>query len=132
MIVKTKIFFSLFLLFFVSSFAVAQSGGTQKSIPVAEHYEGGKEALLADIQKSIAYPPVAKRNRVHGECIVAFTLEEDGKIVNQKLIKNIGAGCGEEAMRVVKNLRFKAPGYRVDATVPVRFNLPSSNVSTSN
>ncbi len=134
MIVKTKIFFSLFLLLFVSGFAIAQNASAQKALPVAEHYEGGREALLADIQKSIAYPPVAKRNRIHGECIVAFTLEEDGKMVNQKLIKNIGAGCGEEAMRVVKNLRFKAPGYRVDATVPVRFTLPAStnNTSTSN
>ena len=95
-----------------------------KVLPVAEHYEGGQEALLADIQKSLAYPPVAKRNRVSGQCIVALTIEADGKISSQRLVQGIGAGCNEEAMRVVKNLRFKAPGYRVNATVPVKFVLP--------
>ena len=105
------------------AFAQNSAKSSDKTLPVAEHYEGGKEALLADIQKNLQYPPMAKRNRVHGECVVAFTLEENGKMVNHKLIKNIGAGCGEEAMRVVRNLKFKAPGYRVDATVPVRFDL---------
>lgn len=104
--------------------AFSQAASSGKVLPVAEHYSGGKEALLADIQKNLVYPPMAKRNRVYGECIIAFTLEEDGKMVNQKLIKNIGAGCGDEAMRVVRNLKFNAPGYRVDATVPVRFDLP--------
>ncbi|QHT65736.1 energy transducer TonB [Rhodocytophaga rosea] len=102
----------------------AQSAGNGKVVPVAEHYPGGKEALLADIQKNMIYPPMAKRNRIHGECVVAFTLEENGKMVNHKLIKNIGAGCGDEAMRIVRALKFNAPGYRVDATVPVRFDLP--------
>ncbi len=79
--------------------------------------------MLADIQKVLVYPPMAKRNRVQGECIVAFVLEADGKISNQQLIKNVGAGTGDEAMRVVKGLKFKAPGYRFNATVPVRFTL---------
>jgi protein TonB len=122
---RNKLMFLLFFVLFTSTMAMAQSsaGGNERIIPVAEHYEGGKEALLADIQKNLQYPPMAKRNRVHGECVVAFTLEENGKMINQKLIKNIGAGCGEEAMRVVKNLKFKAPGYKVDASVPVRFDL---------
>ncbi len=121
-----KFLFFTFFVLLISFSAFSQTGGTGKVIPVAEHYEGGKEALLADIQKNLVYPPVAKRNRVHGECIVAFTLDENGKMVNQKLIKNIGAGCGDEAMRIVRGLKFKAPGYRVDATVPVRFDLASS------
>jgi protein TonB len=123
---RNKLMFLVCLTFLISISAFAQNSATAKTekiIPVAEHYEGGKEALLADIQKNLQYPPVAKRNRVHGECVIAFTLEENGKMVNQKLIKNIGGGCGEEAMRVVRNLKFKAPGYRVDATVPVRFDL---------
>lgn len=121
-----KVLWIFVLTLLVSAPVWAQKGGTNNAMPVAEFYAGGREALLADIQKSLVYPPVAKRNRVHGECIVAFTLDENGKILNQKLIKQIGGGCGAEAMRVVKNLRFKAPGYRVDATVPVRFTL--SNV----
>ncbi len=121
---KNTIFLLTCFIFLFGSIAFAQTTTTsEKTIPVAEHYQGGKEALLADIKKSLVYPPVAKRNRIHGECVVAFTLDENGKMLNQKLIKNIGAGCGEEAMRVVKTLKFKAPGYRVDATVPVRFDL---------
>lgn len=125
-VMTNKFLFFTFFVFLISFSAFSQTGGTGKVIPVAEHYEGGKEALLADIKKNLVYPPMAKRNRVHGECVVAFTLEENGKMVNHKLIKNIGAGCGDEAMRVVRNLKFKAPGYRVDATVPVRFDLASS------
>lgn len=117
---------TLVLVFFASFSAMSQSASSQKVLPVAEHYEGGQQALMADIQKSLVYPPVAKRNRIQGECIVAFTLEENGKMTNYKLIKEIGAGCGAEAMRVVKNLRFKTPGYRVDLTVPVRFSLSNN------
>ena len=99
----------------------AQSGG--KVLPVATHYQGGQEALLADIQKNLQYPPMAKRNRIEGECIVAFTLNKDGSASNYKIIKNIGGGCGEEAMRVAQSLKYNAPGYQVDLTVPVKFAL---------
>jgi protein TonB len=101
--------------------AMAQSSG--KVLPVATHYQGGQDALLADIQKMLQYPPMAKRNRIEGECIVAFTLEKDGAATNYKIIKNIGGGCGEEAMRIAQALKYNAPGYRVDLTVPVKFAL---------
>ena len=110
------------LIAFASWGAMAQSSAV-KVLPVATHYEGGQDALLADIQKIMQYPPMAKRNRIEGECIIAMTLEKDGQVSNYKLIKNIGGGCGDEAMRVVKALKFNAPGYRVDLTVPVKFTL---------
>ena len=119
---KIKILFTLCLALLLGGFASAQTGS--KVLPVAEYYEGGQEAMLADIQKMLVYPPMAKRNRVQGECIISFVLEADGKINNQQLIKNAGAGCGDEAMRIVKNLKFKAPGYRFNASVPVKFSLP--------
>ena len=102
--------------------ANAQAG--KRVLPVAEYYEGGQEKLLADIQQMIQYPPTAKRNRIQGECLVNFVLEADGRVSSAKLIKEIGGGCGAEAMRVVGQLKFKAPGYRMDAGVPVRFVLP--------
>ena len=118
-----KKIFALTVLFIAVAFCGAMAQSSAKVLPVATHYEGGQEALLADIQKMVQYPPMAKRNRIEGECIIAMTLEKDGQVSNYKLIKNIGGGCGDEAMRVVKALKFNAPGYRVDLTVPVKFAL---------
>lgn len=119
---KIKFLLPLLLVLLAGGFVNAQTSA--KVLPVAEFYEGGQEAMLADIQKMLVYPPMAKRNRVQGECIVSFVLEADGKISTQQLIKNVGAGTGDEAMRIVKSLKFKAPGYRFNATVPVKFSLP--------
>lgn len=93
------------------------------SIPIAEHYEGGKEALIEKIQEIMVYPPSAKRNRRQGECIIHVTLQEDGTIKNAKIVKEIGAGTGAEALRVVKSLKFNAPGYVAEYSIPVIFSL---------
>ncbi len=93
------------------------------SLPVAVHYEGGKDALLNKIQEIMVYPPSAKRNRRQGECIIHFTLQEDGTIENAKIVKEIGAGTGAEALRIVKTLKFNAPGYIAEYNIPVKFNL---------
>jgi len=96
---------------------------TDKKLPVAEHYEGGQAAMYEFIGKELMYPPTAKRNRMQGQCIVSFTLNEDGSTANHKIIKNIGGGTGEEALRVVKLIKFKAPGYSMVASLPVNFKL---------
>ncbi|WP_347158323.1 energy transducer TonB [Pontibacter chitinilyticus] len=133
---KSKISF-LFLLFALAAFgASAQTTETKqqppqeekvwtpdKVIPVAEFYEGGVEAMYKDLYKELKYPPLAKRNRVQGEVILSFTLNEDGSTSNFKVLRNAGAGTGEEAVRAVKVLKFKAPGYGVNATMPVMFKL---------
>lgn len=96
---------------------------TDKVLPVAQHFEGGQPAMYEFIAQELVYPPMAKRNRFQGQCIVAFTLNEDGSTANHKIIKNIGGGCGEEALRVVKLIKFKAPGYSMNASIPVNFKL---------
>ncbi|MDX5421320.1 MAG: energy transducer TonB [Hymenobacteraceae bacterium] len=128
----------MFILFaFASLTAAAQSGEAkaeaekkedkvwvpEKTIPVAEHYEGGQEAMYKAIYEELSYPPLAKRNRVQGECIISFTLNEDGSTSGFKVLRNAGAGTGEEAMRVAKLLKFKAPGYSMNASLPIFFKL---------
>ncbi|MDO6389745.1 energy transducer TonB [Pontibacter sp. BT731] len=125
----------LFLLFaFVSFAASAQSADTakekevwipSKSIAVAEYYKGGQEAMYQFIDKQIKYPALARKNRVQGECIISFTLNEDGSTSGFKVLKNAGAGTGEEAMRIAKLLKFKAPGpgFGMVASVPIMFKL---------
>ncbi|MCB2410234.1 energy transducer TonB [Hymenobacter lucidus] len=96
-----------------------------KSIPVAEYYEGGQEALYAFVEKELKYPIMARRNRIQGTCIVSFTLNTDGTMSGIKLVKNIGGGCGEEALRVVRLLKFNKPGYAVLTSMPIVFKLPT-------
>jgi protein TonB len=95
----------------------------EKVIPVAEHYEGGQEAMYDFIYQELKYPPLAKRNRISGQCIIGFTLNEDGSVGNARILKNVGGGCGEEALRVVKLLKFTSPGYSLQTSIPVTFKL---------
>jgi periplasmic protein TonB len=103
--------------------ATAASPTKEKLIPVAEHYEGGQEAMYAFINSELKYPPLAKRNRIAGQCIVSFTLNDDGSVSNTRILKNVGGGCGEEAERVVKLLKFNPPGYSLQTSIPINFKL---------
>ena len=132
---KTKISLSIIFCAFIAFTATAQTEKKQdaaqkenvwvpaKIIPVAEHYEGGQEALYKFIDEQLKYPATAKRNRMQGECIVSFTLNEDGSTSGFKVLKNIGGGAGEEALRVAQLIKFKAPGYASVVSIPIMFKL---------
>ncbi|GAA3926722.1 energy transducer TonB [Hymenobacter algoricola] len=96
-----------------------------KVIPVAEYYEGGQTAMYEFIDKQLTYPIMARRNRIQGTCIVSFTLNTDGTMSGIKLVKNIGGGCGEEALRITRLLKFNKPDYAVLTSLPIAFKLPA-------
>ena len=81
--------------------------------------EGGIKA----VQKIIKYPLKAKALGVQGVVYVQFVVNEKGEILDPKLIKKLGAGCDEEALRVLKKIKFK-PGYVKGKPVKSRFTLP--------
>ena len=81
--------------------------------------EGGIKA----IQKIIKYPLKAKTLGVQGVVYVQFIVDEKGDVLEPKLIKKLGAGCDEEALRVLKKIKFK-PGYVKGKPVKSRFTLP--------
>ena len=105
--------------------ALALSSYTyQKVIPIAEHYQGGQDKMLQDIKANIKYPPAAKRNRKQGTIIVRVKLMENGTLGYAKVVSDkLGAGCGAEAVRVIKTLKFNAPGYIAEYNIPVAFKL---------
>ena len=97
-----------------------------KVIPVAEYYEGGQTAMYAFIAQEMKYPIMAKRNRIQGQCIVSFTLNPDGTMQGIKLVKQLGGGTGEEALRVVRLLKFKKPEYPILTSLPIGFKLTTT------
>ena len=90
-------------------------------------FPGGEEALYEFLAKNIHYPQGAKENNIQGKVYIQFVVERDGSITNHKVLRDIGGGCGEEAMRVVKMMPKWKPGeirgreVRVQYVLSVRF-----------
>jgi len=111
------------LVTFISYKEIQAQTTPSKVVPAAQYYEGGQTAMYQFINSQLLYPPVAKRNRIQGECIIGGVLEADGTMSNITVVKNIGGGCGEEAARIVKLLKFRAPGFKSQTSIPVYFKL---------
>ena len=87
-------------------------------------FPGGMEALLKYLQENIQYPQLAKENNITGKVFVTFVVEKDGRVTQVKLLRDIGGGCGNEAMRVVKAMPKWKPGKQQGRPVRTQFNLP--------
>jgi len=87
-------------------------------------YPGGDEARIKFLQENIKYPEEAKELGVQGKVFVTFVVEVDGSITDVRVLRGIGAGCDEEAIRVVKSMPKWQPGKQRGQAVRVQFNLP--------
>ena len=87
-------------------------------------YPGGDEARIKFLQDNIKYPEEAKELGVQGKVFVTFVVEVDGSITDVRVLRGIGAGCDEEAVRVVKSMPRWVPGKQRGQPVRVQFNLP--------
>lgn len=87
-------------------------------------FPGGIEALYKFFQDNIQYPQLALENGIEGRVYVTFVVETDGSITNPRLLRDIGGGCGQEALRVVKMMPKWKPGKQQGKVVRVQFNLP--------
>jgi protein TonB len=92
-------------------------------------FPGGDVKLMEYIAKNIKYPQIARESGIQGRVFIGFVVEPDGSISNVKLLRGIGGGCDEEAMRVIKSLPKWKPGkqrgkaVRVSYQIPVNFKL---------
>ena len=89
-------------------------------------FPGGMEALYKYLRENIKYPSLARDNNITGKVYVTFVVERDGSIANPRVLKDIGGGCGQEAIRVVKAMPKWTPGKQRGKAVRVQFNLPVS------
>lgn len=87
-------------------------------------FPGGMEALYKYLAQNIKYPQLARDNGITGKVYVTFVVEKDGSIANPKVLRDIGGGCGQEAIRVVKSMPKWTPGKQRGKAVRVQFNLP--------
>ena len=92
-------------------------------------FPNGEEAMMQYIAEQVKYPAEAKKADAQGRVFVGFIVEPDGGLSDFKVLRGIGHGCDEEALRVVKSMPKWKPGMqrgkavRVQYLVPVNFKL---------
>ena len=100
-----------------------------QSVDEMPGFPGGEEKLMEFFTKNIEYPKEAREAGIQGRVFVGFVIEKDGSISNVKVLRGIGHGCEEEAVRVVKSMPNWKPGklygevVRVSYQIPVNFKL---------
>ena len=86
--------------------------------------KGGLPAFYKYVGEKMKYPAQARRMGVEGRVFVQFVIGKDGSINDVKIIKGIGAGCDEEASRVMQSAPSWNPGKQRGKPVKQRYTLP--------
>ena len=87
-------------------------------------FPGGEAKLMEYVGKNIKYPQIARETGIQGRVFIGFVVEPDGSVSNVKLLRGIGGGCDEEAMRVVKSMPKWKPGKQRCKAVRVSYQIP--------
>jgi TonB family protein len=87
-------------------------------------FPGGDEARVAYLQKAISYPEQARKDKIEGTVYVTFVIEKDGQISNAKVLRGIGGGCDEVALKAIQQMPPWKPGMEKGEPVRVQFNMP--------
>lgn len=128
-----KILYLLIITIFTVNVSFAQENDStaRETVPmnVMPMFPGGEIALFKFIDNNITYPTEAKKAKISGFIYISFIIEKDGSLSNIKQADgsiDIGYGCLEEAIRVVKSMPKWTPGKQNGEAVRVSYVLPIS------
>ncbi|SIN71098.1 energy transducer TonB [Algoriphagus halophilus] len=115
----------MFMIFFMNvQEGTAQTQEVHQEVDVMPQPPGGMSGLMAFMSENLKYPEQAKEKGVEGVVIVSFVVQKDGSISNPEILRGIGAGCDEEAIRVVKAFPSWTPGEKDGEKVNTQIQLP--------
>ena len=116
----------------------AQQDSLLAPVDIPPMFEGCDDPLISDQQRqacsnpkiqafvsqNIIYPDSARLNNIEGVVVVRFSVSTEGKIEDIEIVRDIGGGCGREALRVVKNFPDFTPALRNGLPVKTMITLP--------
>lgn len=105
----------------------------KKFLKVPE-YTGGKAAFKKFIKENLKYPEHALKNKIEGTVHLEYRVDNTGRVYEVGVVKGVGYGCDEEAVRLISNLKYgsaKNRGLRVSTKkrVRIKFELPKKKVT---
>ncbi|MBO4489074.1 MAG: energy transducer TonB [Bacteroidales bacterium] len=87
-------------------------------------YPGGAKALREFVSAHLQYPQDAMDQRVEGVVTIAYQVNDDGFVENPTVVKSLSPSCDEEALRIVRMLRYdKARNRGVRLKVNTKLNI---------
>lgn len=98
-------------------------------------FAGGKKALQEIISKNLVYPSKALENKIEGRVYLEYTVGFSGDVESVKILKGIGFGCDEEAIRLVKLLKFSPQnnhGIKLISTHKIQINFKIPEIKKTN
>ena len=106
----------------------AQSGNSSENtvFTVVEQppkFPGGMRAFEDYMATNVRYPAAADAAKVRGKVFVSLIIRDDGRITDVQVLKGIGFGCDQEAMRVISTMPNWEPGNQSGRPVNVKYNL---------
>ncbi|MDB4088585.1 energy transducer TonB [Flavobacteriales bacterium] len=93
-------------------------------VEVMPEFPGGQAKMLSYISNKVRYPEIAKENNIQGKVYIQFVVNKDGSLSDAKVVRGIGGGCDEEALRAVNSMPNWTPGKQRGKPVRTRFILP--------
>lgn len=97
-------------------------------------YPGGKEAFREFLKTNLRYPPEALKEKIQGKVYVSYEVSDNGEVLSAIVTKGLGYGCDEEAIRLVKLLKFdkvKNRGVRLKSTVKTHIEFKLAEIKQS-
>jgi protein TonB len=85
---------------------------------------GGITGFTNYMMQNLTYPTAAKEGNVQGMVVVSFVVSPEGKVEHVEVLRGIGSGCDEEAVRVISNSGIWTPGKNGGNAVAVKMTLP--------
>ncbi len=83
-----------------------------------------RKRMLEFLYKNIRYPKAASKDGIEGTTVIRFIIDKQGNITEPEIVRNIGGGCGEEALRVIQTMPQWIPGKQKGKIVKVSFVIP--------
>lgn len=93
---------------------------------VVANFPGGEDSMMAFLIRNVNYPRMAANAGIGGVVYISFVVNKDGTISQSKVERDIGGGCGKEALRVVRLMPNWTPAYNKGQAVRSHFTLPFS------
>ncbi|MCP4439147.1 MAG: energy transducer TonB [Aureispira sp.] len=145
-----KLFFLVLYIFSINSL-IGQSDSVYTQVDIPPLFEGCNDPLISSeqqqacsapqvmafIRQHIVYPDSAKAHKTEGVVVVRFLVDAKGRVSSAELIRNIGNGCGQEALRIVRMFPDFEPAMKEGEpvaskmTLPIRFKIVDESATES-